>query len=117
MSKSCEICGKFMPERFHSACPKCLESSKRLPIHLKMLWDDYHNNRFTGKEKKSVRGILRAVNTLLFDGEWYSYKWDPVSNLRIVITSPQERRYLTVGATIELMAIIKKMEEERRKRA
>jgi|WetSurMetagenome_2_1015567.scaffolds.fasta_scaffold618311_1 hypothetical protein len=113
MKKNCPYCGRFTHEKLHGACITCLRSGKKLPTALKVLYDQYEAGHFIGKEKSSVRGIINAINTLLFDGEWYVMKWDPMSNLRKVVETAAERPYLTANMIEEIEGIMEEVNGEK----
>jgi hypothetical protein len=106
MRKQCEHCGKFMRTIFHGACINCLRSIKKLPPGLAQLKRDYDVGRVHGREARSVRGIINAVNTLLWDGEWYAVRWDPKSNLVKVLNTLDERPYLNASVIEEIQMIV-----------
>lgn len=108
--KRCSKCGRFMHNKLHGACMSCLKSDKKLPLppNLKIL--STKQNQFLGKQKASIRGILNAVNTLILDGDWYCLKWNPISNLKKVLETQDDRPYLTPEMVDEIKAIIEEVE-------
>jgi hypothetical protein len=112
MKKRCEFCGKWMDARLHGACFSCLRSSKRLGPALSALYEQFHMEHFHGKEARSVKNILNCANTLLFDGMWFAYKWNPLGNLKKVIETAVDRPYLTSAMVDELKQIIEGVSQD-----
>lgn len=112
MKKRCPYCGRFMNAALHGACFSCLRSTKRLGPALKVLFEQLQANHFVGKEKKSVQNIIKCVNTLLFDGEWFAYRWNPKGNLEKVLSTTAERPYLTPAMIAEIEQIVEGIDEE-----
>ena len=110
MSKHCSACGRFAHDKLYGACLSCLKSRKRLGSALNDLYTRYHANEFWGREKREVRGIIKAVNTLFYDGDWYCVKWDPITNLRKVLATRERRKYLTGAVIYEIEQLIKEVE-------
>jgi hypothetical protein len=119
MKKRCEYCGQWMSAQLHGACFSCLRSSRRLGPALKVLYEQLHAHHFAGKEERSVKNIINCANTLLFDGMWFAYKWNPLGNLKKVLATTTERPYLTPAMIAELHQIVEgiEREEENKKRA
>jgi len=110
MKKRCSICGRFMHTRLHGACLSCLKSMKKLPPALAAL--GVIHSTYNGKQYRSIRGILNAINTLILDGDTFCVKWDPVSNLKKVLSTVDERPYLTPEMIGEIQAIVEEVEDE-----
>ena len=108
MRKNCEICGKFMEIKYHGACSKCLNDLGKLPPNLQRLYEDsiLRAHEFTPKERKSIRGIIRSALTIVCDGDWYAVRWDPMSNLRKVLETADERPYVNVLIEEEIREIL-----------
>jgi len=118
MRKRCEFCGQWMAPRLHGACFSCLKGSRRLGPALKVLYEMLESHHFMGKTERSVKNIVNCANTLLFDGMWFAYRWDPLGNLKKVLTTKDERPYLTPAAIDELEQIIEgvQLDEKDRQR-
>jgi hypothetical protein len=112
MRKRCPHCGQFLNNKLHGACLKCIRSGKKLPPALNALRIEYEKDEFFGKAKKSVRGIINAASTLAYDGDWWAVKWNPVSNLRKVIDTANERPYLNPSVVEEINGLIEEAEKE-----
>lgn len=110
--KRCAFCGKYMAQKLHGACFHCLRSSRRLGPALSVLYEQLHAHHFDGKTERSVRNIINCANTLLFDGMWYAYKWNPLGNLKKVVSTAVERPYLTPAMVDEIGQIIEGVEDE-----
>lgn len=112
MKKHCPYCGRFMDTKLHGACFSCLRSTKRLGPALKVLFEQLQAKHFAGKEERSVKNIIKCANTLLFDGEWFAYKWNPLGNLKKVLETTAERPYLTPAMIAEIEQIVEGIDEE-----
>jgi hypothetical protein len=93
MNKRCEVCGKFMHASLHGACKKCLSDIKKLPIPLQEL--ELVAQRMSPHQRRSIRGLLRALLTIVNDGNWYCHKWDPLHIINVNLQTKEARPYLT----------------------
>ena len=107
-----------MSAQLHGACFSCLRGSRRLGPALRVLYEQLHARHFAGKEERSVKNIINCANTLLFDGMWFAYKWNPLGNLKKVLATTNERPYLTSAMIAEINQIVEGIDaEEAKKRA
>jgi hypothetical protein len=106
--KHCSVCGTFLPTRLHGACLKCIKTDKKgkLPPGLAQLKKDFDEGKFLGKPKSSIRGILNAVQTLLYDDDVYALNWDPRGNLQKVLDTSMDRPYLSQETLEEIFEIV-----------
>ena len=108
--KRCPYCGRFLNRNLHGACLRCIKMGKKLPPALNALKVDYERGVFFGKEKSSVRGIINAVSTLIYDGDWWAVKWDPLKNVKKVLDTADERPYLNPSVLEELKGIVEEID-------
>lgn len=106
MSKYCEYCGQPMDEILHGACFACLKGNKRLGPALKILYEQLNAHNFSGKEERSIKNIINCANTLLYDQMWFAHKWNPLGNIKKVLSTTADRPYLTPAMIAELNQII-----------
>jgi hypothetical protein len=84
---------------------KCLRNVAKLPKALQ----DLASKPTIGKEKDSIRGVIRASLTLKLDGEWFAVKWDPKGVLQKNLMTREQRSYLTPDVIQALEDIIKEV--------
>lgn len=108
MSKRCEVCGKFMHNKLHGACLKCLKDVEKLPPGIKSIAERYEKGEFSGKTKRSARGVIRAALTLVVDGDWFAVEWDPVHVLQRNVDEIDTRPWISPRAYSEMKKLITK---------
>lgn len=107
-TKKCWVCGRFMNNMLHGACLTCLRNIAKLPQALQKL---AAKDSF-GKERSSIRGVIRASLTLKLDGEWFAVQWDPKGILQKNLMTKESRPYLTPDVVKEIEQIIKEVEND-----
>jgi hypothetical protein len=60
----------------------------------------------TGKQKKSVRGLIRASLTLILDSYHFATQWDPLAILLTNLQTAEQRPWMTEEVRKEVADII-----------